>query len=191
MKQITFTLLAATVAIHSISAEPEKLTTLRSGFEAASERALTPIRRTYVAELEKMKMEFTKSGKLEDALAVDAEIKLLGIHDTSSEKTRPAQSTSLTQEQKKALEEHLMTNAWIYGAPGQAQGQDAKFQRGGELILAETKTPWNWEIARNGLLEIRPGTGAGVTIEITNTSNEILLPKFSPNGEDRAFTLRK
>lgn len=57
------------------AAEPEKLLKLRSSYESAVTKATAPIQRTYLQELEKLKVEFTKAGKLEDALAIDTEIK--------------------------------------------------------------------------------------------------------------------
>ena len=69
------------------SAEPEKLLSLRSSYEAAISRATNPIRNTYLAELQKLKAELTRSAKLEDALAVDAEIKKLS-GETATKQTQ-------------------------------------------------------------------------------------------------------
>jgi hypothetical protein len=63
--------------VSASSTEPERLTKLRTNYESAVVRALTPLQRTYVVELEKLKAEFTRTGKLEDALLVDAEIRKL------------------------------------------------------------------------------------------------------------------
>lgn len=58
-----------------LAAEPEKLTKLRGSYESAVTKATAPIQKTYTTELEKLKIEFTKAGKLEDALAIDSELK--------------------------------------------------------------------------------------------------------------------
>ena len=58
-----------------LAAEPDKLTKLRGSYESAMTKATAPIQKTYTTELEKLKIEFTKAGKLEDALAIDGELK--------------------------------------------------------------------------------------------------------------------
>lgn len=63
--------------------EPEKLTKLRGSYESAMSKATAPIQKTYITELEKLKIEFTKSGNLEAALAVDAELKTLAESSSS------------------------------------------------------------------------------------------------------------
>ncbi len=65
---------------HTASAEeggalPDKLTALKYNYEAAVTRATTPITQTYVQQLQKLKMEYTKAGNLEAALATDAILK--------------------------------------------------------------------------------------------------------------------
>jgi len=50
---------------------PEKLSTLKSSYQATIKRATTPITKTYIAELEKLKTDYTKKGDLNAALAVD------------------------------------------------------------------------------------------------------------------------
>jgi hypothetical protein len=57
------------------SPDPERLVTLRDGYERALERAAAPIRSTYLQELEKLKAEYLKAGNLNAAVAVDKEIK--------------------------------------------------------------------------------------------------------------------
>lgn len=56
---------------------PEKLSTLKTSYQAAVARATTPLTKTYLSELERLKIEYTKKGDLQAALAVDAELKLL------------------------------------------------------------------------------------------------------------------
>jgi hypothetical protein len=54
---------------------PDKLATLRSGYEAAVARATIPITQTYIKELQKLKADYTRAGNLEAALAADAILK--------------------------------------------------------------------------------------------------------------------
>lgn len=70
-KTLALTFFAASL----LAAEPEKLTKLRGSYESAMTKATAPIQKTYTTELEKLKIEFTKAGRLEDALAVTEEIK--------------------------------------------------------------------------------------------------------------------
>jgi len=56
---------------------PEKLRRLRANYNTAVERVVTPLKRTYETELQRLKIDYTKAGDLESALAVDAEIKAL------------------------------------------------------------------------------------------------------------------
>lgn len=68
------TLLAAVQLTHAAD-EPKELARLRESYQQAQERALAPLQAKYVSSLEAMKLRLTKAGKLEEALAVDAEIK--------------------------------------------------------------------------------------------------------------------
>ncbi len=54
---------------------PDRLMTLRGNFERAVERATAPVLSQYRDELLKLKTEYAKAGRLEEATAVDNEIK--------------------------------------------------------------------------------------------------------------------
>ena len=60
---------------------PESLTVLRDSWRRAVERATDPIDQKYRRELELLLTGFTKSGRLDDALAVKKEIELLAVRD--------------------------------------------------------------------------------------------------------------
>ena len=62
---------------HAFADQPTKLTSLRSGYQSAVDRAMQPIQRTYLQELVKLSVELTKAGDLEGALAVNEEMKKL------------------------------------------------------------------------------------------------------------------
>jgi hypothetical protein len=70
-------ILLASILLSALASadEPDKLAKLRDSYDAAVQRATAPITKTYVTELEKLKSEFTKAAKLEDALAVSEELK--------------------------------------------------------------------------------------------------------------------
>jgi hypothetical protein len=57
--------------------EPNQLTKLRGSYDAAIQKATTPIQKTYISALEKLKTDFTKSGNLEAAIAVNGELQKL------------------------------------------------------------------------------------------------------------------
>ncbi|MEQ1860423.1 MAG: hypothetical protein ABMA13_10845 [Chthoniobacteraceae bacterium] len=53
----------------------EKLKTLTSNYEAAVSRATAPLTKSYIAELERLKLEYTRAGNLQAALAADGLLK--------------------------------------------------------------------------------------------------------------------
>lgn len=70
---ITFAL--AALATASFAAEPTDLTKLRESWQRAVQQATAPLDKKYVDALALLKVRYTKEGKLEDALAVDNELK--------------------------------------------------------------------------------------------------------------------
>ncbi len=57
--------------------EPAKLVKIRADWQRSVNRITAPLNKKYREELEKMKLEFTRANNLEDAIAVDTEIKNL------------------------------------------------------------------------------------------------------------------
>jgi len=100
-----------------LAAEPEKLVSLRVSYQSAITKATAPIQKTYLAELEKLKSEFTRSGNLEAALAVDTELKTVasaqsagptdGLAPVSTTTGQPAASTKAVK-----LREDLSGSRW-------------------------------------------------------------------------------
>jgi hypothetical protein len=56
---------------------PDRVARLKDSYLAAIDRATQPLTATYLAELTKLKLEFTRSGDLQGALAIEAEINRL------------------------------------------------------------------------------------------------------------------
>lgn len=54
---------------------PEKLQTLRKNYDAAVLRATAPLTKSYLQELQRLKLDYTRAGDLTAALAADALIK--------------------------------------------------------------------------------------------------------------------
>ena len=82
MNRFTSTILAVVVfpitTIRLLGSDaPEKLSQLQENYSKAIEKAILPIRKTYIAELRKLREEFTKADNFDAAIAVDAEIKKL------------------------------------------------------------------------------------------------------------------
>ena len=82
MNPHTSTILAVIVfpitTIHLLGADaPDKLSQLQESYSKAIEKAIIPIRKTYITELRKLREEFAKADNFDVAIAVDAEIKKL------------------------------------------------------------------------------------------------------------------
>lgn len=58
---------------------PEKARKLQQSYQAAAERAIAPLRATYIKELEKLKAEYTRAGDLKGAVSVDTLIQDAGV----------------------------------------------------------------------------------------------------------------
>lgn len=84
-------LLGNTLSAQEAKSLPDKLVTLKFNYEAAINRATTPITRTYIQELQNLKTEYTKAGNLEAALAADAILKELS--DKPSLTSKPSATT--------------------------------------------------------------------------------------------------
>ncbi len=61
----------------SHGADPAELEALRSSYHVAAARTMKPVSETYVVELKKLRDQYTKSGKLDEANAVQTEITLI------------------------------------------------------------------------------------------------------------------
>lgn len=71
-------ILSLLLAITVMAAEePKELTSLRTSYHRACERATLTARQKYLLVLTRLKEDFTRAGKLEQALAADAAIKAL------------------------------------------------------------------------------------------------------------------
>lgn len=57
--------------------EPPELQTLRNSYQAAVIRTTKPLSETYLAELKKLRDQYTKNGKLDEASAAQTEITLI------------------------------------------------------------------------------------------------------------------
>lgn len=190
------TLLLTLFAISLLGAEPEKLTKLRGNYESAMTKATAPIQKTYISELEKLKIEFTKSGDLESALAVDAELKTMS--------TQPGVPTAENKGTPKPATPESKVSPALTGIAGKS-GQSKKVFR--ELAGSNWSTTWSnmtlvlepdgtmrfsnpaqkgwWSVSENGELLIKETEGG-------TPRNATLSPKFDhfnfPFGGAKPFT---
>lgn len=58
-------------------AEPQDLQALRGSYQAAVSRTMKPLHETYLAELKKLRDQYTRNAKLDEANAVQAEITII------------------------------------------------------------------------------------------------------------------
>ena len=143
MRTLLFFLTVA-IASTAISAEPDKLLKLRTSYEAAVTRATTPLQKTYLQELEKLKTEYTRAAKLEDALAVADEMKR---HEKASEASNNLQSQSApAKSSKKATIEYLTSYRWYFTSvkDSKANGYLITFKSDGTVDQPKPEDKWTW-----------------------------------------------
>ncbi len=132
------------------SAEPEKLLSLRSSYEDAISRATNPIRNTYLTELQKLKIELTRAAKLEEALAVDAEIMKLS-DETETKKT---QQTPKSPGKSPVGERWIRKTGWTYDFVS-----DGTLLTKGKDAPIEKAAKGTWKLLPDGRFELDIGTG--------------------------------
>ena len=90
---------------------PPKALKLKQSYEAAIQRATSPITKTYIAELNKLKTEYTKAADLQGAIAIESEIKQF---EGATQSTQTA--TLPTAKRLKSLKTIEEFTAWITGS---------------------------------------------------------------------------
>lgn len=81
---------------------PPKLQTLQANYEAAVVRATAPLTKTYVQELQRLKLEYTRGGDLAAALAADALLQAASVATVPVVGAGDAALANLSVEQFKA-----------------------------------------------------------------------------------------
>jgi len=144
------------------SAEPADLKKVRDSYHAELERATKPVTDKYRAYLQAQKAAATKAGKLEDALAYDAEMKLIE-GQKSSEPTEPEQADSTFPGSK-----------WQW-----SQGQELIFDNDGGAVLTGAGDPkaWTWTLQPDGTLKINKGTFI-ITMDKTGKTAQVSQPEL-------------
>lgn len=160
MLQRTLLILALTASV-SAAAEPEKLLKLRTSYEAAMTKAAAPIQRTYLQELEKLKIEYTKAGKLEDALTVSEELKKLAAlasdNSGAGQTDRKTNEVKLSKKEREALEAAFQ-GKWEWTNNGGINVANSRIYSGSEA--------WPYEVKGDGTIHATKKNGETVVITL-------------------------
>ena len=71
---LTVALFASSLSYSQTDKLPQEAQRIKDAYQAAIEKASAPITKAYVAQLERMKIDYTKKAKLNEAVAIDNEI---------------------------------------------------------------------------------------------------------------------
>ncbi|MBK8040028.1 MAG: hypothetical protein IPK22_23285 [Verrucomicrobiaceae bacterium] len=171
-RTLVFTLIATSL----LAAEPEKLTKLRGSYESAMTKATAPIQKTYTTELEKLKLEFTKSGKLEDALAVDAEIKRLSGETATKQAEQTPSSRGISPIGERWTRQTGVTYDFVPDGTLLTKGRDTPIEKAAK---------GTWKLLPDGRFELDYGTGAIRYFVITDRKVGTLI---EPTGGEIKLT---
>ena len=145
---------------------PDRAAKLKESYQAAVDRATQPLTATFLTELKKLKLEFTKSGDLQGALAIEAEINRLD--SLKAPGVPPMGSASpATAKRLKALKTPEEFTQWLANTKWRAAtGKGLNFKADGksfafvdEKTKQETGTAYPITILEIGIVEFKWGTG--------------------------------
>ncbi|MDP1589094.1 MAG: hypothetical protein Q8M07_15190 [Prosthecobacter sp.] len=143
MKLISFILLALLYSSSLWGADPELLR-LQKAYEDATRRALAPLQTTYQKELQKLQEQYAKSGKLDAALEVKAELEKMGLQQSQAANTAIANDES-------AIKKKITKGKFVfYFAP--PRSKLISFGRNGEIEEGAAEQERKWKIEGNELL---------------------------------------
>jgi hypothetical protein len=169
--------LVLTVFVSSLlAAEPDKLTKLRGSYESAMTKATAPIQKTYTTELEKLKIELTKLGNLEGALAVDAELKKISNSGNATAAPSPASIGSGKRELLNVLNDSVWIGTWEWG--------DVDFTFKGDSVIQQAGTKWEG----TGKVEVTSARQIRMTFEQPNKAPLINTLEISKDGRSMTGT---
>lgn len=154
--------------------EPKQLTSLRESYTKARTAATAPIDKKYVEALNAMKLQLTKAGSLQGALAVDAEItRISGL----------SVPTTATTSEKEAITPQWLTSITI------TRGTGVYWFTEPNLILYQKQEdqkrnvpPKQWEYRITSANSIEFGTGE--TLAFTFDKNRKKTQYVSPQSSE-------
>jgi len=133
IRTLAMLLIAATVHGEDLPLNAQRL---KESYQEAVENATTPLTKTYITELTRLKTQATKAGDLEGALAIDAELIQIQSAD-------PDTNGVITKKQ-------LINSITIYEIPSSNYQANMKFNADG-TITAEKKDVTSWKLAGDKL----------------------------------------
>lgn len=172
--------------------EPDRLTVLRDSWQSARERALRPIDQTYQAELKKLLDEFTRAGRLEDALAVKNELETVAAGEAPPADVAAAVPAPATAPEKEPRHLRDLTNfadyqrffagtLWVSGTgPGISFAED-----GAKIALFDGDPPaklahhTDLSLKEPGVLEFQWSNGAKANILVSEDLKTLKRGGFS------------
>lgn len=124
---------------------PEDLAALRNIYTDAAAKAVDPLMGRYIASLEAMKLKFTQLGKLDEAVAVDKELKL---RSALAEAASPKSSATKIDTAKLAELKWRMPEKLLPG--GESNRQWVQFAPNGRLVCGWNTANFNWKLSGDG-----------------------------------------
>ncbi len=169
---------------------PPKALKLKESYEAAVQRATSPLTKTYVTELNKLKAEYTKAADLQGAIAIQEEIKRFEAPTQSSPTAMPSNAKRLKS--LKTIEEFT---AWITGSSwSNEDAEELSFGVGEysakwkDSVPGVTPKPYPTSISEVGKVSFKYSTGDEGFILISDDLKTCTVPgrkPFSRNKEEK------
>jgi len=130
---------------------PDDLVSLRNIYTDSAARATDPLSGKYIGALEAMRLRYTQLGKLEEAVAVDQELKMrTAMLEASSPKSPLAKiDTARLAELKWRMPEKLLPG-------GDSNRQWVQFAPNGRLVWGWNTANFNWKLADDGSVLFYP-----------------------------------
>lgn len=179
----------AVLAAAQAPSEPTDLTKLRESWQRAIQQANAPLDKKYEEALAAMKTRFTKEGKLQEALAVDNELKMLASRASSPQAAKgtvPASGADMT---KRQIEKVLLASNWAYYESGTSitergagPGKVIEFQKDGHAVI-EGGIQTAWKLNNNGELIYRPESPKYIS-NLNLTADGVFSGKCSGTSAD-------
>ncbi|WAC18313.1 hypothetical protein OVA24_13825 [Luteolibacter sp. SL250] len=130
---------------------PADLAALRNIYIDAASKAVGPLTGSYITSLEAMKLKFTQLGKLEEAVAVDNELKRQTalVQAASPKASADKIDTAKLAELKWRMPEKLLPG-------GESSRQWVQFAPNGRLVCGWNTANFNWKPADDGSVLFYP-----------------------------------
>ena len=147
---------------------PAELTSLKTQYDKAVERATKPVTAKYIRALKDLRVKFTKLGKLNEALAVEEIIKKL--------------TTESTDATPKTLDNILKSKSWIYRAGKHVS--TIKFHADGKAIMTGwTNSKIKWNITKDRYLTIIYEDGNSCKFEFKDLSQLTVVGRVNDRNQ--------